>query len=339
MEEVLDGRGDINYLAKEARDLLKVRGSGPIGRKVPRMLTVLKDDSPRGRELSDLRVWAISILLAQEAAKEPSVIAFRREVFGNNLLAHKDVEDWIRMQAKSDGPSAGWLQIPVVPDSEGSISTRMPEELREQFGDFLRWSVAAKGVVDGHPERLHLEYSIPGDPWLHIQPIAEGGVLDRLCKLSRGLEVRYQWDLAQSTMFVLIGQRPEYQGVNSQIVITPQTPTSTRVNLEIDPSLTSRDVADIYQRLRKSLLPQRPRSMTSKHLRLAAFVAERPQDETRDSTMRAWNKEYPESEYPGHEYDNRRNFSRDASQARQRLLHPEYRLPDQGGRLFYPPSP
>ena len=82
--------------------------------------------------------------------------------------------------------------------------------------------------------------------------------------------------------------------------------------------------------------------MSEKHLRLAAFVAECPEDEPWDEKMRAWNRAYAEPDYHGYNYgpEHGRNFHRDASQACDRLLNPEYQtlweIEDLTGALVSP---
>ena len=63
--------------------------------------------------------------------------------------------------------------------------------------------------------------------------------------------------------------------------------------------------------------------MSDKHLRIAAFVAERPEDEAWEKRMMAWNKAFPDTKFPGYRYEHKSNFTRDAIQARNRLLHPK----------------
>lgn len=119
---------------------------------------------------------------------------------------------------------------------------------------------------------------------------------------------------------------PEVPGIEGTIRLMDLRAIS-RITLIIDPAVTPAKVAEQYRLIRRGMLSQRHRSMSAKHLRLAAFVAGRPDEESWEDRMLAWNEAYPRSEYPGYEYKHRWNFSRDANQARQRLLHPEYHLP------------
>ena len=101
---------------------------------------------------------------------------------------------------------------------------------------------------------------------------------------------------------------------------------ATRISLVIDPTVTPDEVRDEYHRLRQQILVGRYKTRSDKHLRLAAFIAERPDTESWQDRMRAWNKAYPESAFAGYEYSHRSNFTRDAQRVRQALLNPAYRF-------------
>ena len=92
----------------------------------------------------------------------------------------------------------------------------------------------------------------------------------------------------------------------------------------IDLRVPPREVADEYQRLRRQMVSGRRRSLSDKHLRLAAFVAECPQSDSWEEKMRGWNECYAESKFDGYGYTHRSNFVRDALKAQQHLLQPEY---------------
>ena len=82
--------------------------------------------------------------------------------------------------------------------------------------------------------------------------------------------------------------------------------------------------------------------MSVKHLRLAAFAAERPENETWDEKRRAWNRAYPEPLCPGYNYEpeDRRNFHRDVLESCDRILDPGFRTlwehPDLTGETHPP---
>jgi len=114
------------------------------------------------------------------------------------------------------------------------------------------------------------------------------------------------------------------RSVEAEIHFVDELPASSRVILTIDPTETPAAVAEIYKKKRMELLGKRHRSMSAKHMRLAMFVAERPDDESWEDKRQAWN-----SEFDGFRYQHRSNFTRDAIRARKRLLYPEYQEPSQ----------
>ena len=65
--------------------------------------------------------------------------------------------------------------------------------------------------------------------------------------------------------------------------------------------------------------PKKVQPQDYKHLRLAAFCANRADGESWDETMRRWNARFPEWHYPSNQ---RLNFARDAIGAQDRLLKP-----------------
>jgi len=136
------------------------------------------------------------------------------------------------------------------------------------------------------------------------------------------LSARYSWTGAQATMFILTGLYPEVRGIRILEVIPRQR--DARITLMIDLRVPPREVADAYQRLRREMLSGRRRSLSDKHLRLAAFVAECPQSDSWEEKMRGWNEMYPESKFHGYSYTHRSNFIRDALKARKHLHQPEY---------------
>lgn len=346
--EVMDEAADINYLADEAREILEAGGgSGSQEARAPKMLGA-KEDRFAGNKRDANRTWerAVSILLARKATTVPSVISFRKEVLEGKLLLHKEVEDWIKDHAKQDGPATTWLEVPVMPVGDRASSIHQVLEHRVlRLGDVispdspyyrsgdrlpdLHWR-AESGLIDGcMPTVRHVEYSVPNSPWIRVQAVARAGVLGRLLEVSGGLQEEFPWKTGQATMFVLTGLYPEVRRVESGV---RGDEAATRIYLFIDPAVPPREVADRYQlirddmllRARRGLKPRRFRGMSDKHLHLAAFVAECPENQTWQEKMRAWNEAYPSAEYPGYGYKNRRLFSRDAAQAQNRLLHPDY---------------
>ena len=94
-------------------------------------------------------------------------------------------------------------------------------------------------------------------------------------------------------------------------------PISSRITMEIDPTLTPKEVAEQYKKLRALLIGARYRSMSKKNLRLAEFYdVHKPKDTTWDALMNKWNH----SQAREWKYARYENFARDCKQAWHRLM-------------------
>jgi hypothetical protein len=326
--EVETGREDIHWLANEIRKAQTAFGFREPGVGAP---PVFPEDETLATEeyspdTSRLRERAVALLLAREASKDPKVVAFRHEFLSGGTLPYGEVESWLNRQAAQDGRPREWLEVPVAPDPEGPIITSIEnEDLAKRFGSRIHWRLAYEGEVPSRLAMRYIEYSNPNDPWRRIQPIAPGGVLERLWKLVRHLRFTYRpWSEGQATMFVLAGLTPQIKGVEKQVQFIPDIQACTRITLTIDPAVTPPELAEIYAKVRADVTTTRVRSLSDKHLRLAILCAQASDQDTWDQKMARWNETYPETEYSGYSYQDRRAFHRDAVQVCERLLHPPY---------------
>ncbi len=162
---------------------------------------------------------------------------------------------------------------------------------------------------------VYLQYGLPGDPALRMWTVTLAGTLDRLRVLSDRLANWYGWESGQATLFVLTSWVPSIQAAEASLRYR-RLPSLTRLELTVDPALTPKEVAELYRRARDNSLGRRYRSMSEKHLRLAAF-AEQVKGKPIEERMRAWN-----AECPRWRYTEPSNFSRDCAQARKRVLYP-----------------
>jgi Sulfotransferase family len=160
-----------------------------------------------------------------------------------------------------------------------------------------------------------LEY-LGREAWPLREPIAEGGVLDRLRLLGSDLAQRYGWHPAQATTFVLSGLSPIVSRIRSTAVGSVPFSSTLRIVLEVDPIVTPRDLAAHYRRARARETQGRRADATDKQYALALFVAEHAGLDWVELT-RIWNGDFPDSAYKDAEA-----FQREAVSARRKLLDP-----------------
>jgi hypothetical protein len=157
-----------------------------------------------------------------------------------------------------------------------------------------------------------LAYAIPADRWERCIPTAASRVLERLRQIVERLSERYRWQEAQATIFVLTGRTPLVPPAEAKI-------EREAIVLTVDPSLTPRQVANYYRQFKKEILGGgRIKALSLKHLQLAAFAANRPNEEPWAKKMEAWNRSVPKE----WRYENGSYFKRDCLQAQRRLLAP-----------------
>ena len=156
-------------------------------------------------------------------------------------------------------------------------------------------------------------------------PTAADGVLEELRLLSVQLARQFLWAESQATLFVLTGGVPLVNLVGTRVQFRAKLPVLSRITLTIDPTLSPREVADHYARVRRRFTGRRHREITGKHLRLALFAADKTKGSSSKQRMACWNDEHPQWSY-----SRVTNFARDCAQARRRLLYPDY----DSGSLF-----
>jgi hypothetical protein len=161
--------------------------------------------------------------------------------------------------------------------------------------------------------------SSPGAPRLKLS----------LC--SRELAREYGWSEYEATTFVLSGGIPFRPAIGAEFLSSDisnawRDPSDAwegtpRIAITVDASsVTPQELADWYREARRVVVdPKKVQPQDYKHLRLAAFCANRIEGESWSETMARWNAEFPEWHYS---IDQRRNFVRDATMARERLLKP-----------------
>jgi hypothetical protein len=207
-------------------------------------------------------------------------------------------------------------------EAETDIAAFRKEVLRgkllrwEDVDDWLKKQAKADGLgkreAPGSQTQV-LAYALPGDAWEHCLPTTVTGVLERLRQISDRLSRDYRWQEAQATIFILTGRIPLVPPAEAKI-------EREAIVLTVDPSLTPRQVANCYRQFKKEILGGgRIKALSLKHLQLAAFAADRPNEESWAKKREAWNRSVPKKEW---HYKNDAYFRRDCLQAQRRLLAP-----------------
>jgi hypothetical protein len=297
-------QNDITRLVEEVRNAQRAFNLPVQGEAAP---PLIEEDEGS----AELRWQAVSLLLAKEAAKDARVRAFRDRFLNGQTLPHSKVEAWLKEQAERDGPPRPWMTAPVVlKDADGKVSLIGIGIKQEDSGPSVR------------VENRYIEYGIPGHPWRLLQPIAPGGVLEKLWLLIRDLRRTYRlWTPAQTTLFILSGLTPQVQGITHRVEFVPGLQAATRIVITVDPAVTPDDLADYYAKARAELKTARYRAISEKHLQLAIFMEQASELDSWEIRLEEWNRQFPE-----YSYDNGYEFQRDARKVRERLLHPQYEV-------------
>jgi len=295
--EVQSGKQTISWLSDQAWKLVNLREGKHLERP-PELLNLARS------RVKD-REEALSALVAQAAARDPLVVAWRKEAFKDRLLRLEEVKGWIKGQEFKDGGHTRWVEVGLSP--------------RDWTRSFTRPHHITLQPRSGYSYRVErLEYWSPGDHFISRAPTAHGSILDRLRQVGEILSHRYGWRPAEATIFVLTGEVPRLPAIRATVHVHDKR---SHIVLDVDMATSPRVVADAYRRERREALSQRrPRALSKKHLQLAVFLGDRPEGESWRDRLKAWNrfaKKQAWKEYPPEQI---RNFQRDGLKARERLV-------------------
>lgn len=306
-----DGYVDDVLVGAEGPDWLVERGREILDSRVP-VESPAESADEHGPSVGQERVWALSQLVAHRAAADPMVVAFRTKYLPDGLIPRTEVERWIRGHVESEGERASdvTFTIPegITHDWIGPTVTFNPPVAE------ITGSVSFSGRV--------LAYALPGDAAVRRCFVKADGIPDQLSKLGESLADAFGWQPAQATVFILTGVTPMISIVRVsspafKVRHNVDLDWARRIKLDIDPAATPQEVLDAFKQARSEHTTAKRRSMTSKHLRLAAFACAQHADKPWTERHRLWNEQFPEWSYP-----EQSNFRRDAAQARDRLLNP-----------------
>jgi hypothetical protein len=320
----------------------------PYGQSEP---VALKDpDLPKASEAARARIDALSVIYAAWAEENGKVRRYRDTVLARaraimaagagtaaarpgraGLLSENEVPGWVQWRYSADSPDGDGDRH--VFGLVTSASPRVPRAVADL------WYIA--------------------DRQERVLTVDARGPLGQLAELAKDLSEEYRWRPSEAAMFVLTGWRPEVAVyVGSAQIRYNESSTTTRVTMALDPSLSAKDVAGIYGRLRQRFHPARPpRYQSVRRYRLAAHVGPhvqfragppgsrpgpgRPPDPGPSGLVtfiepvaghswqrlrHDWNARYGQDadDGPGRtwRYDSASNFIRDAKIALERLLFP-----------------
>ncbi|HEX6817067.1 MAG TPA: hypothetical protein VF120_01725 [Ktedonobacterales bacterium] len=261
-------------------------------------------DNPTGA-----RRYALSRVLAADAGHRREVEDFRRDYLGGQLLSWDEVDRWVDTHAgprpEGDGPPSVWLSDVAISQDQVTKGTERAQEGYTALGPFtvpLPWRSVDEPDI-GRLEKRFLYYLLPGQTNARLKPVAAGGTLDHLRRVSEYLAADFPWTPEQASVFALTG-------------LIPYVEAYGKITLTLDPTTPLQEVTARFVAERRRLIGERQREMSLKHLQLAVFTAERPPELWR-KRLEAWNQAFPQWAYEPHRLA---NFTRDSQQATRRLL-------------------
>lgn len=306
VEEVVVGGQDPDWLVERAREIRTLLASRPADK------SAVAAASASGPDAGEERMWALSQLVAREAAEDPDVVTFRAAYLPDGLIARVEVEDWINKQADRDGERTSDVSFTIPPGTTV-----------EWDGPVPRFEPPIAAVTTGvHFSSRLLAYALPGDGGVRRRTVTANGGLDRLGRLGETLASAFSWQPAQATVFVLTGVPPMIAAVRAEVPAAKvrhesELDWARRITLDVDPGVSSQEVVSAFERARAEYHHAGRRRTTVKHLRLAAFTGAEHADKPWAERFRLWNERFPDWTYP-----QQSNFRRDAAAAQRRLLSP-----------------
>jgi hypothetical protein len=215
-------------------------------------------------------MWARSLLYVALAEQEAGVREFRKEVLADEFLYLKDVSEWVERHRQAEGPATTYVRVVAPPGW--------------RRGDTLTSAESAGHSLDV------LKYHNGGDSAAAVA-VARGGVLDRLRELSNRLALRYEWQSAQASTFVLTGDTP----IVSMFTTTRNIGHRERVKFDIDADTPVELVTKAFTDYRRSVLGKRARK-PSAGLKVVIHAETNP-GVTGRALLRSWNTANPDNKY------------------------------------------
>jgi hypothetical protein len=296
----------VGWLAKRARRYLNLQDTA-----APRPLI----KSPRRfRKLKavPLRLQVVSDLIAAEARHDKRVQAFRSKYMDSHLVEPNSVPDWIERNA-------------AATEYDDALIVRVPKAhtlLTGEIESYPSFTVTPDMIEQVAPS-IVLAFATLDSRYVRRRPVGRDGVLRELADLAEALALKFSWQPAQATTFILT----DYVPLLGQDYVALQSPPYSRWEsggkrelnclfrfaITIDVRRSAREVAQLLAEARQHFNIPRSHSLSEKHMLLASFVAQH--GELKPELMPLWNRRHPKWTYKRFSL-----FSRDARAAKTRLL-------------------
>ena len=154
--------------------------------------------------------------------------------------------------------------------------------------------------IEGSLRHL-LTWSTPGTDSVSRSRVAPTSPAGELHAVTERLAPFYGWQPAQAAAFVLCDAVPICSPLRVHHIERGPVRSTSRIILEIDPTVPPADVESAYREARKAFGRQRFRAVSERDLHLVAFSMERPALEG-PALLREWSNAYPQWTFRNAEY-------------------------------------
>ncbi|MDP7577948.1 MAG: hypothetical protein QGF12_00210 [SAR202 cluster bacterium] len=269
------------------------------------------------------RAFAVSGILALIAGEKAAVSEYRNSFLNGKFMSPKRIESWIKKNAKAEGKPTRFLHgLPLENEQRVTLAKDGNVRVEPPFKE-VSFAQSSKGYF--------ISYWSEDVEEIKRVPVRVGGVLDKLRLLSDELSLELGWEPQEAVAFVLSGQVPVIEAIRVEVHINSKQPLANRVHLDIDPTMSPNQVAQVYSQARKDFFKtQRRQTLKSQTLALfhAKYVVHTEKPLDRRKQLKEWNKFCMnrsgwESEWQYQE-SNLDNFQRDSVNAYRQLTSGQY---------------
>src|SRR6266516_5403118 len=203
VEKLLDGTLSCSAVAEKVRHRRQIYGQSEMSQD-----SATRTLSKIDKEPESLSVLAL--LVAEEAAQDMEVQAFRKKVLGGQYLPSHKVTNWLQEKAREDEPATWWVKDYPIPSDQlvHHIIAITTSEGDTQYK--LKLHIPQPPLPLGINVPLSqcltfrfLFYRDLDSDAIRELPLAINGTLEDLRQLSERLAKEYAWTEADATLFVL----------------------------------------------------------------------------------------------------------------------------------------